>query len=91
MLNAGVHPVVPEISSVGAADIGPMAPSGVPTLGLIVEGSRYFDYHHTPADTLDKVSPDDLAADVAAVAIIAYVLADMPESLPRTQGRPRRE
>jgi hypothetical protein len=66
-----------------------VAAANVPTLGLIVDGSHYFDYHHTPADTLDKVNPDELALDVAAMATIAYVLADMDGTLPRSPGRPR--
>ncbi|HWM88311.1 MAG TPA: M20/M25/M40 family metallo-hydrolase, partial [Kofleriaceae bacterium] len=65
----------------GGADIGVLAGAGVPLLGLWVERSRYFHYHHTDADTLDKVDPRDLARDVAAVAVIAYVVADMPERL----------
>lgn len=65
----------------GGADLRPLADQGVPGLGLWVDGSRYFDYHHTPADTLDKVDPDDLKRQVAAVAVMAYVLADMEPSL----------
>jgi carboxypeptidase Q len=65
----------------GGADIGPMVPAGVPTLGLDTDGRTYFDYHHTEADTLDKVDPAALADDVAAVAALAYVVADMPERL----------
>jgi carboxypeptidase Q len=63
----------------GGADIGPMAPSGVPLIGLDTDGRTYFDIHHTDADTLDKVDPAALADDVAAVAALAYVIADMPE------------
>ncbi len=65
----------------GGADIGPMGPAGVPTLGHEVDMSRYFDYHHTPADTLDKVDPQELSKNVAALAVVAYVLADMPGRL----------
>jgi Zn-dependent M28 family amino/carboxypeptidase len=65
----------------GGADIGPMVPSGVPTLGLDTDGRTYFDIHHTDADTLDKVDPAALADDVAAVAALAYVVADMPERI----------
>jgi carboxypeptidase Q len=65
----------------GGADIGPMAPAGVPQIGLDVDGHTYFDYHHTEADTLDKVSKDDLDLCVAALATAVYVLADMPERL----------
>jgi hypothetical protein len=65
----------------GGADIGPMGPAGVPTLGHEVDMSRYFDYHHTNADTLDKVDPEELSKNVAALAVMAYVLADMPGRL----------
>lgn len=66
------------------ADIGPLARAGgVPTLSLEVAGERYFMYHHTQADTLERLSPDDVAAGSAAVAVMAYVLADLPRRLPR--------
>jgi len=65
----------------GGADIMPLARAGVPALGLWVEGETYFDYHHTHADTLDKVDETDLRENVAAVAVLAYVLADMPTAL----------
>jgi Zn-dependent M28 family amino/carboxypeptidase len=65
----------------GGSDIGPMVPSGVPALGLETDGRTYFDIHHTDADTLDKVDPAALADDVAAVAALAYVVADMPERI----------
>ncbi|HWN71462.1 MAG TPA: M20/M25/M40 family metallo-hydrolase, partial [Haliangium sp.] len=61
------------------ADLIPLARAGVPGLGVRTEGSRYFDYHHTDADTLDKVDPVHLAGNVAAVATVAYVIADMPQ------------
>jgi carboxypeptidase Q len=67
------------IAGHGGADIGPMVPAGVPTVGLDTDGRTYFDIHHTEADTLDKVDPQELADDVAAVAALAYVVADMPE------------
>ena len=63
------------------ADISVMAPAGVPLLGLWVDGSKYFDYHHTPADTIDKVNPKELSDCVATMATAAYVLADMPGRL----------
>ncbi|HJU92706.1 MAG TPA: M28 family metallopeptidase [Pyrinomonadaceae bacterium] len=62
----------------GGADIGPIMREGVPGASLNVEGSRYFDIHHTPADTLDKVNPRELALCVATIAVMAYVVADMP-------------
>jgi carboxypeptidase Q len=63
------------------ADIDPLARAGVPALGLWTDGRSYFDYHHTEADTLDKVDPAALADDVAAIAVMAYVVADMPGRL----------
>jgi carboxypeptidase Q len=68
----------------GGADIGPIMREGVPGAGLDVEGSRYFHYHHTPADTLDKVDPKDLKLCTAAIAIIAYLVADLPHKLGQT-------
>ena len=65
----------------GGADIGPMRSAGVPTIGHETEGSLYFDYHHTNADTLDKVDPTELSQNVAALAVVAYILADMPGRL----------
>ena len=62
----------------GGADIGPIMREGVVGASLDVEGSRYFDIHHTPADTLDKVNPRELALCVATMAVMAYVVADMP-------------
>jgi carboxypeptidase Q len=57
--------------------------TGVPLLGLATEGSHYFDYHHTEADTLDKVNPQHLQMDAVAMAIIAYTLAEMETPLER--------
>jgi carboxypeptidase Q len=57
--------------------------TGVPGMGLNVDGTRYFWYHHTDADTIDKLDPDELALCVATMAIMAYVVADMPQRLPR--------
>jgi len=65
----------------GGADIGPMAKHGVALLGFVPEGSSYFDYHHSHADTLDKVDPKLLSDDIAAMAIMSYILADMPGRL----------
>jgi carboxypeptidase Q len=65
----------------GGADIGPIMREGVPGMSLNVEGTHYFDIHHTHADTFDKVNPQELAACVAALAVMAYVVADMPERL----------
>jgi carboxypeptidase Q len=67
----------------GGADIGPLMREGVPGMGLRVDGERYFWYHHTDADTIDKLDPREMAECVAAMAVMAYVIADLPERLPR--------
>jgi len=67
----------------GGADIGPLAREGVPVMGLNVDGTRYFWYHHTDADTMDKLDPREMALCVATMAVMAYVVADLPEVLPR--------
>lgn len=65
----------------GGADIGPIMALGVPGMGLNVDGSRYFWYHHTDADTVGKLDPREVAMCVATLAVMAYVVADMPERL----------
>lgn len=67
----------------GGADIAPLMRTGVPGMGLEVDGTRYFWYHHTNGDTLDKLDPADFARCVAAFAVMAYIVADLPERLPR--------
>jgi len=67
----------------GGADISPLTDLGVPGMGLEVDGTRYFWYHHTDADMLDKLDPADVARCVATMAVMAYVVADMPDPLPR--------
>lgn len=68
----------------GGADIGPLIELGVPGMGLQVAGSRYFWYHHSDADTIDKLDPRELAECVATMAVMAYVVADLPQRLPRS-------
>jgi len=63
------------------ADTSLVVKGGVPGFGLRTEPLHYFDYHHSAADTLDKIDPNDLAADAAAVAALTYVIADSPRSL----------
>jgi hypothetical protein len=67
----------------GGADISPMKPYGVPQIGLWQDTTYYFDWHHTAADTLDKVDRHELDRNVAAMAVLAYFLADRDEPLPR--------
>jgi carboxypeptidase Q len=65
----------------GGADIGPSVQEGnIPALSLEVAGD-YFLLHHSPADTVDKIDPQDFAKSAAAVAVMTYVIAEMPERL----------
>jgi Zn-dependent M28 family amino/carboxypeptidase len=65
------------------ADIEPLAKQGVPAFGLLQDGRIYFNYHHTPADTLDKIVPRELQENATAMAVMGYALASMPDALPR--------
>lgn len=62
----------------GEADIEPLMAQGVPGFGLRTVNAHYFDYHHTQADTFDKIAPDDFRRCTAAMAVMTYVLADLP-------------
>jgi carboxypeptidase Q len=73
----------------GGADIGPIMQEGVPGMGLNVDGTRYFWYHHSDADTIDKLDPREVALCTAAMAIMAYVVADLPAPLPRAAAAGR--
>jgi carboxypeptidase Q len=66
----------------GGADISPLTREGVPSMGLTVDGTKYFWYHHTDADTIDKLNRDEVNRCVAAMAVMAFVVADMHERLP---------
>ena len=65
------------------ADIAAMSETGVPALGLMQDGRTYFNYHHTAADTLDKIVPAELRENAAAMAVMGYALASMKDPLPR--------
>jgi carboxypeptidase Q len=64
-------------------DVGFIVRQGVVGLGHHVDGAHYFDYHHSPADTFDKIDARDLARNVAAVAGLAWAVAEAPEPLHR--------
>jgi carboxypeptidase Q len=65
----------------GGADIGPSVEAGnLPAMSLEVDGN-YFLLHHTPADTVDKIDPMDMSRASAAIAVMTYVVADMPDRL----------
>jgi Zn-dependent M28 family amino/carboxypeptidase len=63
-------------------DVDPMIEAGVPVFGLMQDVGTYFNYHHTAADTLDKIDLHDLAENAAAMAVLAYALADMAQPIP---------
>jgi hypothetical protein len=69
----------------GGPDIIPLAAKGVPTIRLNQNGRDYFDLHHTPDDTLDKIAPDELAQNIAAYAASIYLLADSDVDLKAKQ------
>jgi len=65
------------------ADIEPMEKAGVPAFAPIQDSRFYFNYHHTAADTLDKIVPKELAENSAVVAVFAYAMANAEQPLPR--------
>ena len=91
---AALQPVMDALAAIGASvlsrhdgelgsDIRPLQVAGVPGFSPLVDARHYFDYHHTAADTLDKVEPQNLNSQVATMAVLAYYLAELPEPLPR--------
>jgi hypothetical protein len=58
------------------ADTTPLIDAGVVGFGLVPDQRHYFDYHHSPADTLDKVDPRELAENTAALAALAWMLSE---------------
>jgi carboxypeptidase Q len=65
----------------GAADTGPLMRLGVPGLSHHTIGEKYFEWHHTPADMLDKIDPVEFRKNVAAIAALVYAIADLPERI----------
>jgi Zn-dependent M28 family amino/carboxypeptidase len=64
-------------------DIELLSDKGVPAFGVWQNGMKYFTYHHTAADTLDKVVPAELRENAACMAVMSYALAQTPDPLPR--------
>ncbi len=58
------------------ADTSPLTKQGVPGFGVAPDNSLYFAYHHSPADTLDKVDPVQLQQNAAAMAVLTWILAN---------------
>jgi Zn-dependent M28 family amino/carboxypeptidase len=89
-----LRPVLSVLDSIGAtalqpssyppgADIARISDAGVPALGILQDGRNYFNYHHTAADTLDKIVPAELRENAATMAVMGYALANMKDPLPR--------
>ncbi len=60
----------------GGSDVSALSAAGVPAVSMVQNGWDYFDLHHTPDDTLDKIDPDDLAQNVAVYAAFALMVAN---------------
>jgi carboxypeptidase Q len=83
VLQASGAGIIRQSQNAEGADVSPLDAAGVPTLAPIQDNRSYFNYHHTAADTLDKVFPRELAENAAVVAVLAYAIANLPEPLPR--------
>ncbi len=75
--------VVEPIAKGMGSDLDGIQAAGVPIYEPLVDGRRYFDIHHTAADTFDKVDPADFKKQVAVMAVLTYFLADQTPELPR--------
>jgi hypothetical protein len=83
--------VLDRRNGAAGSDVAYLDAAGVPTLSPIVDTRTYFDYHHSAADTLDKVEPENIRRQVAVLAMMAYFIAEMPEALPRIPPSKPRE
>lgn len=70
----------------GTGDLFSLEQAGVPSFEPLIDTSTYFHYHHTPADTLDKVDPDNVRRHVAVLASLAWYLANLEQPLGRAPG-----
>ena len=89
-LQAALAPlgIVPgSLVEADGSDIGPMLGDGMPGVELSQDGTRYFDVHHTPDDTLDKVDPEALRQNVAAWTAMLAVLSGGIEPDPKRPNR----
>jgi carboxypeptidase Q len=89
---AALKPVATALAPIGAtalerrdgelgADIAPLQQAGVAGFAPLVDARHYFDYHHTAADTFDKIDPVNLKTQVATMAVLSYFLADAPSPI----------
>jgi Zn-dependent M28 family amino/carboxypeptidase len=92
-LGQWLKPVSQVLDSIGAEtlvgtpetgeDISGLTGKGVPSFAPVQDSRFYFNYHHTAADTFDKVDPKHLDENAAVMAVLAYALADSAEAAPR--------
>jgi len=92
-LGEWLQPVANALEPIGAQtfrsspetgeDINGLTEKGVPSFAPSQDGRYYFNYHHTPADTFDKVNPRELAENAAVMTVVAYALADSKDPAPR--------
>jgi len=88
-----LDPVVKALAPLGAtslqrgehvgSDIEELQGAGVPGFSPLLDTRHYFDYHHTAADTLDKVDPENFRTQIATMAVLAFYLAERPQTFPR--------
>jgi hypothetical protein len=76
-------PVIDHHDRLGTGDLSMIEDAGVPCFEPLLDVRTYFDYHHTPADTLDKVDSLEMKKQVAVLAMLTWYLANMPEDLTR--------
>ena len=81
--SAGIRRGILSFSRTFGCRYDPLDKAGVPTFSPIQDSRFYFNYHHTAADTLDKIVPKELAENAAVVAVAAYALANLEQPLPR--------
>jgi Zn-dependent M28 family amino/carboxypeptidase len=86
-LQAALQPigagVLQRQDALSTGDLSGLERAGVPSFAPLIDTSSYFDYHHTPADTLDKVDPDHLRRHVALMAATTWFLANIDQPIGR--------
>jgi Zn-dependent M28 family amino/carboxypeptidase len=80
-----------QASEYVGSDISPLTAAGVPSFSPIQDSRFYFNYHHSAADTLDKIEPRQLQENAAVMSVLGYALTNIPVELPRSAPRPQRE
>ncbi|MFC0251684.1 M20/M25/M40 family metallo-hydrolase [Massilia consociata] len=86
-LQAALQPIGAGVfqrqDALSTGDLSGLERAGVPSFAPLIDTSSYFNYHHTPADTLDKVDPDNLRRHVAVMAATSWYLANIEQPIGR--------